>query len=406
MENKKVFIGNLDFEVTESEVKSLLSKYGTVVSIKMYQKKGYAFAEMESTDEALKAAQKLDGIKYKDREIRASLEMKPGKAKSVSVKRYKERGVSNSRERSGNDSDTRSRSEKYRDTQKPKSGDRERNSGSSYNKSKERPSGFEDRSSGEQRKERPAMPRPERDRWATERPSETSRPSRDDRREGYGTYERSFEKSLERSGERSATAGNRPLKDYTKERPERPDGNKREWTPGKPSYQGRPSRDGDKPGYGRSPKPESGYRPREKSSGSSDRQPREYSNERTGTPRPAKREWTAEKPSYHDRPSRDGEKSGSPRQPGKEWSPEKPLRSGNKTSDSWKERPEKKEFSGDKPRDYSKPRSVSGSQNRFSKTARPKSGAGAGRSFSGTSRPKPRAGSGDRDRNKPSGRDE
>ncbi|PKL15532.1 MAG: RNA-binding protein, partial [Spirochaetae bacterium HGW-Spirochaetae-5] len=42
MENKKVFIGNLDFEVTEGELKNLLLKYGVVVSIKMHQKKGYA----------------------------------------------------------------------------------------------------------------------------------------------------------------------------------------------------------------------------------------------------------------------------------------------------------------------------------------------------------------------------
>ncbi len=272
MENKKVFIGNLDFEVTESEVKNLLSKYGTVVSIKMHQKKGFAFVEMTDAEEAAKAAKKLDGVKFKDREIRASLEMKAGKARSLSVKKYKERGAGLSREKSGGDSDSRSRSEKSRDSMRSKS------AGSSYGKPKsdsrsnERSSGSEERSSGEFKKERPGLPRPERDRWATERPAESQRPARkewsgekpsgDDNREGYGRYGRSFEKSLEKADERAAKSANRPLKDYTKERSGAPRAPKREWTPEKPSYSGRPSRDGEKSGFKRAPRPESDHRSR------------------------------------------------------------------------------------------------------------------------------------------------
>lgn len=350
MENKKVFIGNLDFEVTENELKGLLAKYGTVVSIKMHQKKGYAFAEMGDSAEAAKAIQKLNGVKYKDREMRVSFEMKAGKARSVSVKRYKERGQSISKEKSGNSSDTRSRSEKFRDTLKHKPEDRERNQGSN-NKS----GGFTAAPGNRhERKERQGIPRPERDRWATERPEESfrspkkewsedkpaqsARPARDENREGYGSYKRSFERSLEKTSvraERTAGSGNRPLKDYTKEG--------------------------------------------------------------SGTSRSPRREWTPEKPSYSGKPARNEERAGSPETSRKEWSSDRPSRQSRETNDSWKEKPSKKESSGDKPRDYSKPRPVSSSQNRFSRTSGPKSGTG--RSSTGSAGRKPGNSAG-RDRNR------
>jgi len=382
MENKKIFIGNLDFNVTEDDVKNLLLKYGTVVTIKMHQKKGYAFVEMGDAAEASKVIQKLDGTRYKDREIRASLEMKAGKAKSVSVKKYKERGKSFSKGNQGGDPDTRPRSEKYRDTVNSKSGDRGKPSGSSYGKPKsefrsnDRSSGFEKRTSGEERKERPGLPRPERDRWATERPEDShrpakriraednpsysSRPERDEKRAYQGRSPRpggnfrSSERSAEKSSDRSAGTGNRPVRDYTKESSWDFKAPKREWTPEKPSYSGRPSRDGERSNSGRSSKPEA----------------RTRSGERSSSPRPPKREWT----------------------------PEKPSGSSNKISDSWREKPEKKEFSGERSREYSRPKSVSGTQNRITRTSRPKSGENGRKSPAGSSRPKPRSGSGDRDR--------
>jgi len=358
MENKKVFIGNLDFDVTENEIKNLLSKYGTVVSIKMHQKKGYAFVEMSDAQDATKTVQKINGTKYKDREIRASLELKAGKAKSLSVKKYKERGESFSRENSGGKSDIRSRSEKYRDQIKsgPNAGGKYKPAGSTYGKpgeeyrSKGRSSEFEDRSSGDYKKERPGLPRPERDRWSTERPDNPVRPAR-----------KVF------SGE-------------------------------KPSYNSRPSRDDSKGNYNRSPRPESNYRSDERPSSNGNRPVKDYTKENSRPPRSPKREWTPEKPSYSGRPARDGEKTFSPKNTKREWSSEKPSGSSGRTNDSWKERSDKKEFSSDKPRDYSKPRSVSGSQNRFSKTTRPKSGDSVRRGPSGSSRPKPRSGSRDRDR--------
>jgi RNA recognition motif-containing protein len=411
MENKKVFIGNLDFEVTEGELKNLLLKYGVVVSIKMFQKKGYAFVEMGTPEEAAKTVQKMDGTRYKDREMRVSLELKAGKARSVSVKQYKERGQSLSKERTGKDSDPRSRSEKQRDSSKsrPSRSTQERQGGGS--RSDGRSSGSEEKTSGESRRERPGLPRPEQDRWATERPSVSARPAkkewaRDENKGSFGSYGRSFEKSKVKSEERNAASGNRPMKDYTKENsagaPRPP---KREWTAEKPSYSGRPARDGERSGNSRPGRPDSGNRPGGRTPRSDEGTSGDYSKERSGSPRPPKREWTAEKPSHSGRPVRDGERSSSPQPPRKEWSSDRPARPSRETGDSWKERSDKRESSGDKPRDYSKPRSVSGSQNRFSRTSKPGSPAGGRKGASGSSRPESRGGSAGRDRNKPEKKD-
>jgi len=177
MKNKNVFIGNLDFEITEEEIKTLLSGYGTVVSIKMFKKKGYAFVEMGDEIEAAAAVSKLNGVMYKNREIRINLKLKEGKARSISVRKYKERGESLARERSGEAPDTRSRSEKYRDSMKAESKDRGRQPGLSHGTSKggyrpkERPAGFEEKPAGKNRKGSQGPSETEKVRQATEKPS-------------------------------------------------------------------------------------------------------------------------------------------------------------------------------------------------------------------------------------------
>ena len=99
MENSKIFMGNLDFSASEAELKSLLSKFGTVIAVKLNQKKGHAVVEMQSAAEAVQAVQQLDGTKHREREIRLSLYMKARKARAVTVKRYKERGATLAKQR-------------------------------------------------------------------------------------------------------------------------------------------------------------------------------------------------------------------------------------------------------------------------------------------------------------------
>ncbi len=136
MENKRVFIGNLSFEVTEEDIRTLFSDFGTVAGITLRRKKGFAFVEMGNVTEAAEAVEKLTGMKFQDREIRISLEMKSARAKKITLKNYRERESSLYRERAAMNSDPRSRREKHRDSSQFDSDNREgiENSGAARRK--------------------------------------------------------------------------------------------------------------------------------------------------------------------------------------------------------------------------------------------------------------------------------
>jgi RNA recognition motif-containing protein len=99
MDNKKVFIGNLNFEVTESDLRQLLSKFGEVTGVMLNQKKGFAIVEMSTADQAEKAVQELSGTMFRDREIRIKLETKTGRTRPASSGKLKERAKSFSPDR-------------------------------------------------------------------------------------------------------------------------------------------------------------------------------------------------------------------------------------------------------------------------------------------------------------------
>lgn len=65
-----IYIGNLNYKVKESELKEVLEDYGTVSSVKLItdhttqRSKGFAFVEMENSDDAQKAIKELNGAEY------------------------------------------------------------------------------------------------------------------------------------------------------------------------------------------------------------------------------------------------------------------------------------------------------------------------------------------------------
>lgn len=393
MENKKVFIGNLDFSATEDELQSLVSRFGTIVSIKLNQKKGFAFIEMESAEDAGKVVQELDGTKHRNREIRLSLEMKARKARSVSARRYKDRGATLARQRSENFDAP----EEQRTQDRPFSPGRPAHAGQRPGAARgpKPESGYKPRERSASPETRPPRPysgerigseRPPKKPWSSDKPSYAARSARDGQRTGAARGPKT--ESSYKPRERSATSETRPLRPYSGERTGSSRKPKKQWTAAKPSYPGRPARDSERPDAARGPKPESRYRSRERSTTTETRPPRPYSSERTGPPRSAKKPWSTDKPSYAARPARDGQRPGSARPLKKEWSSQGPARPSVKTGEDRADRPERKSPFSPKPRDYSKPRSTGGSQNRFSKPSRP--GAAGVRSSSGPSKPKPR----------------
>lgn len=70
-----IFIANLDWSITSEDLKATFSSFGVVTYAHVvYDKetkrsKGYGYVEMESTDDAIKAIQALNGLEVNGRPI-------------------------------------------------------------------------------------------------------------------------------------------------------------------------------------------------------------------------------------------------------------------------------------------------------------------------------------------------
>ena len=77
-----LYVGNLDYGVSEKDLRDLFAEYGTVSSAKIImdkfsgRSKGFGFVEMENQDEAKKAIQELNGATVESRQLTVN-EAKP-----------------------------------------------------------------------------------------------------------------------------------------------------------------------------------------------------------------------------------------------------------------------------------------------------------------------------------------
>jgi RNA recognition motif-containing protein len=73
--NTKVYVGNIAFQTTEPELKTLFSQAGEVTSVKILkdmqtgQSRGFAFVEMSTRKEAQKAISMLNRRSFMEKEI-------------------------------------------------------------------------------------------------------------------------------------------------------------------------------------------------------------------------------------------------------------------------------------------------------------------------------------------------
>ena len=73
-----IFIGNLDFAITEDQLKEVFAPYGVVESVKIVidrdsgQPRGFAFVEMASPEHATEAIRSLDGSQLNQRTLRVN----------------------------------------------------------------------------------------------------------------------------------------------------------------------------------------------------------------------------------------------------------------------------------------------------------------------------------------------
>lgn len=68
-----IYVGNLQWETTEDELKDIFSNYGEVISVKIIKdfhsgkSKGYGFVEMKNADEAMNG---LNGKELRGRNLK------------------------------------------------------------------------------------------------------------------------------------------------------------------------------------------------------------------------------------------------------------------------------------------------------------------------------------------------
>jgi len=85
--NNKLYVGNLSYNTSEAALRELFAKAGTIVSVAIpmdratNQPRGFAFVEMESPADALKAIKLCNGQEIDGREIKVN-EAKPQEART------------------------------------------------------------------------------------------------------------------------------------------------------------------------------------------------------------------------------------------------------------------------------------------------------------------------------------
>lgn len=68
-----MYVGNLSYNVKESDLRQVMEEYGVVESVKLItdretrRSKGFAFVEMPESSEASNAIKELNGAEYADR---------------------------------------------------------------------------------------------------------------------------------------------------------------------------------------------------------------------------------------------------------------------------------------------------------------------------------------------------
>ncbi len=74
MENANLYVGNMNYKATESDISELFGEFGNVTSVKLIErdglKKGFGFVEFDSEDSAKKAQEALNGKDFMERSLR------------------------------------------------------------------------------------------------------------------------------------------------------------------------------------------------------------------------------------------------------------------------------------------------------------------------------------------------
>jgi RNA recognition motif-containing protein len=78
MQGNKLYVGNLNYSVTNEELTALFADHGEVVNVNIIEGKGFGFVEMSNQAEAEQAKVALNGTEFKGRTMKVD-EARPPK---------------------------------------------------------------------------------------------------------------------------------------------------------------------------------------------------------------------------------------------------------------------------------------------------------------------------------------
>ena len=91
MQGSNLYVGNLSYSVTESQLKELFSNHGEVKEVRVIDGKGFGFVEMTDTTGAEKAMEALNDTDFDGRTLKVN------EARPKSENKRDNRGRGNSR---------------------------------------------------------------------------------------------------------------------------------------------------------------------------------------------------------------------------------------------------------------------------------------------------------------------
>ena len=70
MQESKLYVGNLNYAVTEAQLEELFAPYGDVRSVKIVEGRGFGFVEMATPEEAEQAKEALNEALFQGRSLK------------------------------------------------------------------------------------------------------------------------------------------------------------------------------------------------------------------------------------------------------------------------------------------------------------------------------------------------
>lgn len=92
MQGNKLYVGNLNYSVTNEQLAELFAEYGQVVNVNIIEGKGFGFVEMSSQAEAEQAKQALHNTDFVGRSLKVDEARPPKKRHGGGGGRHRQGG--------------------------------------------------------------------------------------------------------------------------------------------------------------------------------------------------------------------------------------------------------------------------------------------------------------------------